>query len=254
MATKASDERLLDQFTMICLRCDRPIVTTRQWIGREQRCPHCYSVVLIPEPPATGEIIRTKAPRLGPKMFFHFACPRCGSLLEAHTGMCGQRAHCPTCAAHFEIPGIKRSKRPAKARLLGDKDESPSPMHAFAADGAAAPKLVRTEDDQVFIECPKCHAYNEIDVDACAACHTPFTLEGATSTGKIRTEGLAQASLLTGVFGLLTFPLGLLGLIAILTGSYAMLRGGEVPGRAIAGVVLGVLATVGGAAFWYAFL
>lgn len=94
---------------MVCIRCDRPVLARPQWTGREVQCPYCHSVLRVPQPPADGRPVRADGPTLSAKHYFHFACPRCESLLEAHTGMCGQAGTCPTCAARFSVPYLNAS-------------------------------------------------------------------------------------------------------------------------------------------------
>ncbi len=250
----AAETQQDDRFTIMCRSCDRAILASRQWEGREVRCPYCSTPLRVPKPPADDHPVRAAGPYLGARRGFYFPCPACGSLLEAHTGMVGHTGTCPTCAARMEIPDLKgRSGKPRKARLLEPGEDVAVPAHAYGADGLHAPQIVRLDTGDHMIICPRCGTYNAVETDACASCATPFTLDGAATVGGIRSERQASISLSLGLVALLFFPVVVFGLVAIVQGLRALMFAG--PGKrrggAGAGVALGAISLIGAAAFWY---
>lgn len=243
-----------ERFTIICLRCDRPVIARRTWVGREVHCPHCYSVIRVPAAPADGRPVRADGPNVSTKLAFNFACPRCDCLLEAHTGMSGQFGMCPTCAARFRVPHLRgRSGVPQKAELVEGVVDTPTPLHAYAASGHQAPRIVQTDDGLAVIECPRCNAHNAIDADNCAACGAPFTMEAAATIGKLHRDRWAKSSLGLGVVGVLAFPVMLPAAVAVWLGLRSVMFAGS-ERRSVYGFVgltLGLLSLIGGAAFWY---
>ncbi len=250
----AAEAQQCDRFVILCRLCDRPVLARRAWVGREVRCPHCATPLRVPKAPPDDRPVRADGPYLGARRGFYFPCPACGSVLEAHTGMCGHVATCPTCAARFEIPRLRRrSGKPAKAKLLEQGEDVSVPAHAYGASGLSAPQIVRLDTGASMIICPRCGTYNPVDADACASCDTPFTLEGAATEGGIRNERQASISLTFGLLALLFFPAGIFGLVAAGMGMRALMFNG--PGKrsgiAWAGLGLGVASLIGAAVFWY---
>ncbi len=113
------------------------------------------------------------APACGPT--FRFRCLRCGSVLEARIAQVGERARCPSCDAVFVVPQVD----PRTGLALGGADpghdgQYPAPVHAYAAAGHAAPRIVRLPDDSLVIECPNCLHRTDIKANNCPACGRPF--------------------------------------------------------------------------------
>lgn len=188
---------------------------------------------------------------------FNFPCPRCGSVLEAHTGMCGHHGRCPTCAARFIVPWLKRRSRlPERAQLLDDESETPVPLHAYAAEGVAAPKIVEMPGGVQAIECPQCRQRNPVDADACAGCRAPFTMDAAVTMGTLRSDTRSAATLALGVVGLLLFPLVVPSLLAVWIGARNLMDPEGARGQlsSTIGVALGVIALFSAAGFWYLML
>lgn len=184
---------------------------------------------------------------------FNFTCQRCGSVLEAESGMSGRSGRCPTCAAVFVIPAMdRRTGLPVNPAEVADDGQLPTPMHAYAAAGGRAPKIERLPDGTQRILCPRCNVGSDIDADVCRSCGMPFTMEGAESAGRSvgRPTGLATASLVCGVIGLPTFCVPVLGIAGIVCGVLALRRkatiAGPGPGRgmAIAGIICGTISTI----------
>jgi hypothetical protein len=250
----APREQAVERFTILCRRCDRPVLARTSWVGWEVECPHCYSPMRVPEVPADGRPVQAEGPDLSAKNCFNFACPRCDCLLEAHTGMCGRLATCPTCAARLRVPFLHgRSGRPDKATLIDGEAEAPTPVHAYGASGHHAPQIVRCADGTSVIQCPRCDAYNPIDADTCEACRAPFTIEAAATVGKLYRDHWASSSVTLGVLAILLFPIMIPGLLAIWFGTRSVMFTGS-GRRSILGFVglgLGLLSLAGGIAFWY---
>lgn len=243
----------IERFKILCIRCDRPMFARPEWIGWEVECPYCHSVVRVPEASDDGLPTRSTGPNLSPRKYFNFPCPRCESLLEGHTGMCGHSAVCPTCAARMIVPHVKRGGAPMDAELLDDDTVETAPLHAYAASGYSAPKIVQRGDESV-IECPRCGAHNAIDANHCRACEAPFTMDGAQTMPKARSDSLGTTAVVCGVFGLLMAPIFIPGLLAVWFGLQSMLQSGQL-GRARAGLIglcMGVISLGAGSAYvWW---
>ena len=235
------------EFTVTCARCEGPVLAQRAWAGLEVQCPHCSSVIRVPQPSDDGKPLRSEAPSLSPRRNFNFACSRCESLLEAHTGMSGQTGRCPTCGAGFVVPYLDpRTGLPMKVDIEDD-GQNPTPMHAYGASGQQAPRIVRAPDGTAFIVCPRCESANDIDANNCQSCGVPFTIEGTPTVRTIETDSKAVASL---VLGIVSLPLFLFFVPAILALGFGLLSlrgalsGGTTSKQAIAGVIMGLLSLI----------
>ena len=241
------------RFTILCARCGRPLTARHAWVGREVQCPHCDSILRVPPAPEHGRPVRAAGPALNPSLQFNFGCPRCDTLLEAHTGVCGHQGHCPTCGARLIIPEVNpRTGQPRAAKLLDTDDHDPTPIHAYAADGVRAPRIHRRADGSYQIECPRCEAHCDIDIDSCPSCGAPFTIDAAPNVRTIRTSARGTAALLLGIFSL---PLCFLLVPAVVAVALALtsLRlgsGRRSPRGAVAGLVLGLISLGAGVTWW----
>jgi DNA-directed RNA polymerase subunit RPC12/RpoP len=239
-----------DCFTLLCLKCGRPIAAQRGWVGQEVQCPHCAAPLCVPPPRDDGQPVRAIPPRIVPPLRFNFACPRCESQLESDTGPMGQVGKCPTCGARFVIPRFSPGTGVSDvAKLIDANDQDPTPMHAYAASGHQAPRIRREADGTLKIECPRCGHPCDVAADNCAACGVPFTMEGVPRTRLGGGSALATASL---VLGLLALPLCLLlvpAALAVALGLTSWLRRWErrPAGQAIAGMILGIISLLLGA-------
>jgi hypothetical protein len=249
-----SREQTGERFTILCLRCDRPLVARVSWVGWEVQCPHCCSPMRVPEAPGDGRPVRADGPDLSAKNRFNFPCPRCDCLLEAHTGMSGRLATCPTCAARLNVPFLRgKTGRPDRAVLIDGEAELPTPVHAYGASGHHAPQIIRRADGTCVIQCPRCNAHNPIDADTCDACGAPFTIEAAATVGKMHRDRRASSSLTLGVLAVLLFPTVIPGLAATWLGARSVMFAGS-RRRSVVGFIglgLGLLSLAGAVVFWY---
>lgn len=119
-------------------------------------------------------------------------------------------------------------------------------MHAYAASGQDAPRIVRRGGDVLEIECARCRASNSIDAHHCRACGVPFTMEGVTVRGRSLRSDLGTLSVL---LGFLSIPLAMLlvvGIAAVVLGIASFARSGRLQPGALFGMVLGSLSTLAG--------
>lgn len=183
---------------------------------------------------------------------FNFSCKMCASVLEADSRQSGSTGKCPTCGAVFVIPGV--DTRTGLASGLGDPGldpDDPTPVHAYAAAGDRAPKLVRQGSGEYGIVCPRCDNCVDIRADHCPICGYPFTMEGAQRAAQTAPDGFAISAFLVGIIalplawctdlgGVLAFGAVVLGWIS-LDRVISSTKVRRARGVAICGVVLGAL-------------
>jgi len=240
-----ADADAASRFTLICIKCERPLVARRGWVGGEVRCPHCAAVMCVPPPHADGSPVRGALPPLATRQQrFSFACPRCESLLESQPALGGQTGRCPTCGARFVVP---RSNLYAgavpRAALIDADDQDPTPMHAYAASGLQAPRIHRQSDGTLEIECPRCGRRCTITANNCSACGVPFTIEGVPTVRSVGGDKWATAAL---VLGIVSLPLCMLFVPAALAVIFGLTSWFRQPARrpsgpALAGIILGAV-------------
>lgn len=242
-------EPTFESFTLLCTRCARPLLARSTWVGRQVECPHCDNPMCVPPAPPDRRPVAGLPPPFG-RRTFNFACPRCRTLLEAHGGLSGRSATCPTCAARLVVPRLDReTDRPEEAPLLDADDQHPTPMHAYAASGAQAPRIHRGPDGTQTIECPRCRHTNPVEADRCGQCGIPFTLEGASRAATAPTNAWAAAALILGLVSLPTYFLFVPAGLAVVCGIFALRIGsGEPASRVgVAGLILGLISLTAGA-------
>ncbi len=233
---------------LTCPGCGQQVSAHPDQIGQPVECPLCHHAFKVQPPPPPPS---TSGGRL-----FHFQCLRCGSILEARSGQSGQPGKCPTCAAVFVVPEMDPRTGLARGDAdPGDDGENPTPVHAYAAAGAMAPRLVRHEDDTLVIECPRCGGESAVTANNCLKCGLPFTMAGVSATAITTTSGLANTALLLGLAGLLgniCFGLGaVFGLIAIIVGISALTqRHPRNTTAAVGGIVVGAIDCLLGLTIW----
>lgn len=179
---------------------------------------------------------------------FNFVCPRCESVLEAHSGQCNRPGRCPSCATEFLIPEFDpETGVVGEPQDVSGQQQDPTPVHAYAAAGARAPEIVPSDSGDRAIRCPRCEGLSAIDANRCETCGLAFTMEGISYDAVPGSRnGYAVASLIMGVLGLpcsvLVVPQVLavaFGTVALFQTRRATLARGQ--GFAIIGIALGVL-------------
>ena len=228
-----------DILILNCPACGGRVSARPGQIGDAVECPLCHKPFEIPIPVALP-------PHAQPGRLFHFQCLRCGSILEARSHQSGQPGKCPTCAAVFTVPLMDPRTGLAQGNAdPGEDGENPTPVHAYAAAGAMAPKVHRHEDDSLSIECPRCSRESPITADNCPGCGLPFTMEGVSATATTVGSSKAQTAVILAVVGLLfSFCAGvggILGFIAIVLGISALGQRYVRSGPAIAAIVIGAI-------------
>ena len=181
---------------------------------------------------------------------FHFRCMRCGSVLEGHSSQSDQSGRCPSCDAVFTVPKVDlRTGLAIQHADPGDDGELPAPVHAYAAAGAKAPRIVRYEDDHLEIECPRCERRSPVSSDNCPGCGLPFTMEAANYSVPTASTEIGALAAMAGVISLLASMCPVVnvfcGLIAIVVGVVALSRSRHNTSTGgLAGVILGLITLV----------
>ena len=250
-----------------CTVCRSPLQAEDQQAGQLVRCPSCRTAIRVPvqEAVAAASASRssTAAPsRPRPPMApptppatagsrasgkrYGFNCAHCSSRLEATEAQAAQEGSCPTCGNTITIPILDRYGRlidPITRQII---KQDPHPVHAYAAAGDRAPRIVRKEKGQ-FIICPRCAAQSAITANNCKSCGMPFTMEGTTLEASGSSNGFCVASLVLGIIGIpaycAVFPPALAIIFGVI-GFNQVVRSGEGAsgkGMAIAGITLGVI-------------
>jgi DNA-directed RNA polymerase subunit RPC12/RpoP len=178
---------------------------------------------------------------------FGFNCGYCSSRLEATESMSAQEGQCPTCGTAITIPILDRYGRlidPMTGKII---KPDPHPVHAYAAAGDRAPRILRTHDGGQTIMCPRCQSLSPITSNNCKSCGMPFTMEGTTLEASGTSNGYCVASLVLGIIGLPASCAVIPPVLAIIFGiigynqvSRSGVEGGG-KGMAIAGIICGVI-------------
>ena len=171
--------------------------------------------------------------------------------------MAAQEGQCPTCGNTIVIPILDRYGRlidPITKQIL---KQDPHPVHAYAAAGDRAPRIVRQTSGAQSIQCPRCSSVSPITANNCKSCGMPFTMEGTTLEAAGTSNGFCVASLVLGIIGLPAFCTGITPILAIVFGiigynqvnKSGVVGGGK--GMAIAGMVCGSIGTLIAALFYF---
>jgi len=177
---------------------------------------------------------------------YGFNCGYCSSRLEATEAMAAQEGQCPTCGNTITIPILDRYGRLIDPKTRQIIKQDPHPVHAYAAAGDRAPRILRQNDGKQIIRCPRCNAASSITANNCKACGMPFTMEGTTLEAAGTSNGFCVASLVLGIIGIPAFCTFITPLLAIVFGIIGLTQtskngsneaGGK--GMAIAGMICG---------------
>ncbi|HUB26854.1 MAG TPA: DUF4190 domain-containing protein [Tepidisphaeraceae bacterium] len=261
-----------------CHVCKTTLKIEDAHAGQMVRCPTCMAVVQAPAAaaaPMASVVAVASAPgpaaqpqqpiaqsrprpagatpwvnRPGGRRY-GFNCPYCSSRLEATEALAAQEGQCPTCGNQITIPILDRYNRLIDPHTRQIIKQDPHPVHAYAAAGDRAPRIIRDDNGNQLIVCPRCSAHSAITSNNCKSCGMPFTMEGTTFDGSSSTDGFCITALVVGILGLLTFLLmAIVPLAAIAFGAIGIYRtsgentsrGGR--GLAIAGICLGVVGLI----------
>ena len=269
-----------------CHVCQTPLSAEATQAGQLVRCPTCSTTLRVPAQQAAqrapemqtvgagaagggGSGRFTPPPQRQPSAGvgqmsgfrsggrrYGFNCGYCSSRLEATEAMGAQEGQCPTCGNNITIPILDRYGRLIDPKTRQIIKQDPHPVHAYAAAGERAPKIIRQKDQKQIIVCPRCNGASPITANNCKACGMPFTMEGTTLEAAGTSNGFCVASLVLGIIGLpaaCTFVTPLLAVIFGIIGFNQVAKngGGEGGGKgmAIAGIICGVVGCL--LAFWF---
>src|SRR5688572_13232665 len=169
-----------------CHVCRTSLSAEESQVGQLVRCPTCLSTLRVPKAvpvealPVGVGASQSQPPLQQPRTFapsappppgprpgtaigsmarmpigkrFGFNCGYCSSRLEATESQCAQEGTCPTCGNTIIIPILDRYGRlidPMTGKII---KQDPHPVHAYAAAGERAPKIVRHPDGSQSIQC-----------------------------------------------------------------------------------------------------
>jgi phage FluMu protein Com len=249
-----------------CQHCQASLSANETQVGILVRCPTCQNTMRVPSGAAAGV---TTAPgdarppggygsafmTRGTGRRYGFNCAHCSSRLEATESMAAQDGQCPTCGNMITIPILDRYGRLIDPKTREVIKLPPHPVHAYAAAGDRAPRILRHNDGRQIILCPRCNAQSPIGANNCRACGMPFTMEGTTVEAAGNSNGFCVASLVLGIVGIPASCSIILPILAIVFGGigYAQVssndavRGGK--GLAIAGIICGLVSCLLGLLF-----
>ena len=167
--------------------------------------------------------------------------------------MAAQEGQCPTCGNNITIPILDRYGRlidPKSGQII---KQDPHPVHAYAAAGERAPRILRRPDGVQNIQCPRCQSISPVTANNCKSCAMPFTMEGTTLEAAGTSNGFCVASLVLGIIGLpagctiitplLALIFGILGYNQVTSTSG---QGGGGKGMAITGMICGAIGLLWG--------
>src|SRR5436305_5278057 len=181
-----------------CHVCRTRLSADEGQAGQLVRCPTCLTTLRVPasapQPAAVAAgnfsesnkyDLRPPPPRPSPLTAtrggggkrYGFNCGYCSSRLEATEAMGGQDGQCPTCGNNITIPILDRYGRLIDPKTRQIIKQDPHPVHAYAAAGDRAPKIIRQKYTKQIIVCPRCNVASPITANYCNACCILFTME-----------------------------------------------------------------------------
>jgi DNA-directed RNA polymerase subunit RPC12/RpoP len=232
-----------------CRFCMSALQAEESQTGKMVRCPTCRTTMTVPPPMDAAGMMKAASDRgfHQPGRRYGFNCPFCSSRLEANETMAAQEGQCPTCGNAIIIPMMDRHGRlidPITKKII---KPDPHPVHAYAAAGARAPVIRRTETGHPVIICPRCRAGSPVTANNCRACGMPFTMDGTTNSETGNTNGFCVASLVLGIIGILGFLFVIPSLLAVIFGITGYTQAKQLDTKnsgknlAIAGMTCGVV-------------
>ena len=267
-----------------CHVCRTSLQVEDSEVGQLVRCPNCMTALRVPvqqrqassvpvgagvgagagsrpdygpppPPPPRASLPPNLGGRVGPGKRYGFNCPYCSSRLEATESMAAQEGQCPTCGNTIVIPILDRYGRlidPITRQII---KQDPHPVHAYAAAGDRAPRILRQTDGGQSIQCPRCSSVSPITANNCKSCGMPFTREGTTLEAAGGNNPWCVASLVLGIISLPTCFLAVPAALGIIFGAIgynqvaAADSDGGGKGMAIAGMICGGISLLG--FIWY---
>ena len=261
-----------------CQVCNTQLSAEESQAGQLVRCPTCLTTLRVPAAERQEQLVGAGAsagPVAGPGTAlpprplgsmlggtgggsrggkrYGFNCGYCSSRLEATESMASQHGQCPTCGNDIIIPILDRYGRlidPMTGKII---KQDPHPVHAYAAAGDRAPRILRQPGGSQNIMCPRCNSISPITANNCKSCGMPFTMEGTTLEASGASNGFCVASLVLGIIGIPAFCTVITPLLAIIFGiiGYNQASKADVQtsgkGMAIAGIICGVIGGIIGA-------
>src|SRR5438067_6115326 len=249
-----------------CQVCNTSLSADEGQVGQLVRCPTCLSTLRVPAPQRVEQLVGAGAgasvagpgTSLPPRQFgsflgtgtkggkrYGFNCGYCSSRLEATESMAGQQGQCPTCGNSIVIPILDRYGRlidPMTGKII---KQDPHPVHAYAAAGERAPRIIHQTGGAHGIQCPRCSSVSPITSNNCKSCGMPFTMEGTTLEASGTSNGFCVASLVLGIIGIPAYCIAVPSLLAVIFGIIGLnqVSKNEASGKglAIAGLVCGVV-------------
>jgi hypothetical protein len=258
-----------------CTVCRTHLSADDGYAGQLMRCPTCLSAQRVPArelvgassaAPGKDRVNQLSTPRPAPPKRsvpppivskpsgrrYGFNCPYCSSRLEANEALAGKDGQCPTCGSEITIPIQDRYGRLIDPKTRQIIKPDPHPVHAYAAAGERAPRVVRLSDGSQNIQCPKCATFSPVTHNNCRTCGMPFTMEGTTAEAAGASNGYCVASLVLGIISIPAWCTLITPALAIIFGiigynQASRSEGGGGKRMAIAGIICGVIgATIAG--------
>src|SRR5260370_12762492 len=122
------------------------------------------------------------------------------------------------CGNTIPLPILHRYGRLTTPKTRQIIKQDPPPVHAYAAAGERAPRILRRGDGSQNIQCPRCNSVSPITANNCKSCGMPFTMEGTTLEAAGTSNGFCVASLVLGIIGIPAFCAVLPPILAIVFG------------------------------------
>lgn len=258
-----------------CRVCRSPLQVEDALSGKVVRCPTCLGTMRVPDRAPVAETVPPLPPmpgspdapgpvpvndpsatlprpplRGGTGRRYGFNCPFCSSRLEANEAMAAQDGTCPTCGNSIVIPILDRFGRLIDPRTQQVLKQDPHPVHAYAAAGERAPRILRRPDGRQVIQCPRCGGHSPVHANNCGSCGMPFTMEGTSIEASGQGNGFAATSLVLGIIGIPASCTVLVPILAIIFATIALVQAhqhgerGSNRGLAIAGLVFGCIGLI----------
>ncbi len=267
-----------------CTVCRTALSASETQAGQWVRCPKCKSTMRVPSaaagvesvasspagagasgstgsaaaggsgdsigvapPPITARSGTAAIVRGAGTRRYGFNCVYCSSRLEATESMAATEGTCPTCGKTIVIPIMDRYGRLIDPNTQQVIKQDPHPVHAYAAAGERAPKILRRPDGSQWIQCTRCPAQSPITANNCTKCGMPFTMEGTTAEAAGANNGFCVTALVLGIISIPAFCTVIVPVLAIVFGiigysqvAKAGVEGGG-KGMAIAGMICGAV-------------